>query len=283
MSRIVLDSAKVANTARIFDMKEKVIKFPFSQNATQVSTGITLKSGLVITDAFVRVTTAAAGTLNVGLGSSGVDNLIDALSCSATGYKYRDVIESEFLPPVMGAPGGNFVNTAAGLAIGTTATKVKTANAIEYTIDGVRYSKAATDDLFTFSGWDCADTKSKGAFLYLDAAGAASIVGTADAADVASIVWPDPVVDGKCCIGKVTVTQSGGGFTGGTTGFDDATTTDLYTDAVSGTNASTFGLTDQLVAQMGGIRLTSDYEIYYSTSAHAIAGWVYIVVRGGFE
>lgn len=284
MSRIVLETTKVKNTTRIFDMKEKVIKIPFSQNASQVTTGVTLKSGLVITDCFVNVTAAAAGTLNVGLGSTGVDNLIDALSCAATGYKYRDSIESEFLNPLYGAPGSNYVNTAAGLAIGGTVQKVKTANAIEYMIDGIRYSKAATDDLFTFSGWDCAASKAKGAFLYLDTAGAASIVGTADAADVASIVWPDPVVADKCCVGYVTVLQSaGGGFTGATTGFNDATTTDAYTDAVSGTNGSTFGLTDALVAQMGGVRLTSDYEVFYTTSAHAIAGWVYIVVRGGFE
>jgi hypothetical protein len=272
------------STARIFDMPERVIKFPFSQNATQISTGITLGSGLVVTDVFVNVTAAAAGTLNVGLGSTAVDNVIDALSCASTGYKYRDVIESEFLPSQYGAAGGNFVNTAAGLAVGGTVQKVKTANAIEYTIDGIRYSKAATDDLFTFSGWDCAASKAKGAFLYLDTAGAASIVGTADAASVSAIVWPDPVVAGKCCIGYVTVLQSGGGgFTGATTGFDDATTTDAYTDAVSGTNSSTFGLTDQLVPAMGGVRLASDSEIFYTTSAHAIAGWVYIVVKGGFE
>jgi hypothetical protein len=116
MSRIVLDSPEISNTTRIFDMKEKVIKIPFSQNATQVTTGITLKSGLVITDVFVNVTAAAAGTLNVGLGSSGVDNLIDAVSCASTGYIYRDGIESEFMAPVYGAPGGNYVNTAAGVA-----------------------------------------------------------------------------------------------------------------------------------------------------------------------
>jgi hypothetical protein len=151
-------------------------------------------------------------------------------------------------------------------------------------IDGIRYSKAATDDLFTFSGWDCATSKAKGAFLYLDTAGAASIVGTADADSVGAIVWPDPVVANKCCIGYVTILQSGGGgFTGATTGFNDATTTDAYLDAVSGTNSSTFGLSDQLVSVMGGVRLTSDYEIFYTTSAHAIAGFVYVVVRGGFE
>jgi hypothetical protein len=176
------------------------------------------------------------------------------------------VIESEFLPSAYGAPGGNYVNTAAGLAIGTTTTKVKTANAIEYTIDGIRYSKAATDDLFTMTGMDTtASTKYNGAFLY------------------PGITWPDPVVADKCCIGYVTVVKSDGAFTGGTTALNAANVTAAYTDGVSGTNSSTFGLTDQLVPSMGGLRLTSDYEIYYSTSAHAIAGFVYIVVKGGFE
>lgn len=285
MSRIHLASPKVAATTKIYDMPERVIKFPFSQNATQVTTGITLKSGLWITDIWANVVTGvASGKLHVGLGSSGTDNLIDNLDCATAGYKYRDVIESEFLPSAYGAPGGNYVNTAAGLAIGTTTTKVKTANAIEYTIDGIRYSKAATDDLFTMTGMDTtAANKYNGAFLYLDSAGAASIVAATEGATLAGITWPDPVVADKCCIGYVTVVKSDGAFTGGTTALNAANVTAAYTDGVSGTNSSTFGLTDQLVPSMGGLRLTSDYEIYYSTSAHAIAGFVYIVVKGGFE
>lgn len=275
----------VAPTTRVFDMPERVIKFPFSQNAVAKRTGVVLQSGMWITDIFVQVTTAVGGSsLNVMLGSTGVDNLIDALSCAATGWFYRDALESEFLPSLYGVPGGNHVNTSAGLAIATTKTKVKSVNSIEYFIDGVRYVKAGTDNLFDLTGMNTTGgTKYNGAFLYLDAAGTASIVAATEGATEAAIAWPDPVVADKCCVGKVVVTKSDGAFTGGTTDLDAANVTATYTNAVSGTNSSTFGLSDRIAMGMLGMRLTSDLELYYSTSAHAVAGWVYVVVRGGFE
>ena len=282
MSRIIMTPSKVQPTARVFDMKERVIKFPFSQNATQLGTGIKLGAGLIVTDIFVKVDAAAAGTLNVGLGSNG-DNLIDALSCAATGYKYRDVLESAFLPSQYGAAGGNYVNTAAGIAIGTTTTKIKSANAIEYTIDGIRYTKAATDDLWIpASVATSAVDLFNGCYLYLDAAGAQSVVDGTEAATLAGITWPDPVVAGKCCIGKITLSDSVGAFVAGEA-LTGGNVTVVYTDAVSGTNDDVFGLTSQLVPAMGGVRVATEAEIVYSTSAHAISGWVYVVVRGGFE
>lgn len=114
---------------------------------------------------------------------------------------------------------------AAGLATGTTAAKVKTVNAIGYTINGRTYAKAATDDLFTLAGAVMAAGEVQVIWLYLNAAGTASVEASAlkKASTTTSTTerytggafdWPDPV--DKACIGAVVITATGA-FTPGTT------------------------------------------------------------------
>lgn len=114
---------------------------------------------------------------------------------------------------------------AAGLASGTTPAKVKTANAIGYTINGRTYNKAATDDLFTLAGTVMAAGEVQAIFLLLDASGTASVQssGVKKASTTTSTTeryvpgafnWPDPV--DKAVVGAVVITATAA-FTPGTT------------------------------------------------------------------
>jgi hypothetical protein len=114
---------------------------------------------------------------------------------------------------------------AAGLASGTTAAKVKTVNAIGYTINGRTYAKAATDDLWTLSGAVMAAGEVQVIWLYLNAAGTASVeasalkkasttTSTTERYVAGAFDWPDPI--DKCVVGAVVITATGA-FTPGTT------------------------------------------------------------------
>lgn len=114
---------------------------------------------------------------------------------------------------------------AAGLASGTTASTVRTVNAIGYTINGRTYNKAATDNLFVLAGSVMAAGEVQVIWLYLDTSGAASVssTGLRKASTTTSTTeryvggafdWPDPV--DKCVVGAVVITATGA-FTPGTT------------------------------------------------------------------
>lgn len=109
-----------------------------------------------------------------------------------------------------------------GLAIGGTATKVKTASTIGYCINNVLYTKAATDDLFTHTDLtvQAADT-TKYYLLSLTAAGAGVITqGTATA-------LPD-VPSGNCPVGYIKVVTVAVTFTPATTSHAAAGVTTTY-------------------------------------------------------
>lgn len=113
--------------------------------------------------------------------------------------------------------------TSGALALGTTKSKVKTAATINYCIDGIMYTVAATDDLFVFTDTTVqAASTTKYYLLCLDAAGTASIVtGTAT-------TLPDAPA-GTCPVGYVKVVTSGAGtFIPGTTLLDAAQVTETY-------------------------------------------------------
>lgn len=125
----------------------------------------------------------------------------------------------------------------AGLANGTNTAKLKTASAVDYAIQGVAYTKSATDDFVDFTGFDVSDGSSRACYVALDASGDDSIIIGAEASDAAtaeSNLNSVDVPDTKTVIGKVVLTMSGGGFTGGTTGFDDGNVdTVTITDLIS--------------------------------------------------
>lgn len=109
-----------------------------------------------------------------------------------------------------------------GLAIATTTTKVKTANAIDYTIDNVLYTKAATDNLFVHTDLtvQAADT-TKYYLLSLDSSGAATITqGT-------STALPDCPTD-ECPVGYLKIVTVAVTFTPATTAHSAAGVTTTY-------------------------------------------------------
>lgn len=138
--------------------------------------------------------------------------------------------------------------SAAGVTIATTATKVKTANTLVFTINGVFYSMNATDNLWTLSGTVVAASSWQKYALLVDTTGASgpSIVeGTQSKVSAAAVTWVnlgyntpwDPYLSAvgstKVVVGVLTVAiGSSGSFTPGTTALDDANVTDTYIDGV---------------------------------------------------
>ena len=124
----------------------------------------------------------------------------------------------------------------AGLAIGTTKSKVKTANAIDYTIDGIFYSKAATDDLFVHTDVTVqAVGTTKLYALCLDASGNASIIAGPVTQTVDGITYTlkagqlPPIPATKCLVGVLKiVTDATHTFTPATTLNDAAGITATY-------------------------------------------------------
>ena len=124
----------------------------------------------------------------------------------------------------------NLCLNSGAIAIATDTTKVKSTATINYLIDGVFYAKAATDDLWTLTGFTCPLSMYNKCMLCLDASGDPQIVPGTAAAAAADVVIP-AIPAAWSVVGYVQVLQSAGGaFTGGTTGLDDATTTDTYVD-----------------------------------------------------
>jgi hypothetical protein len=113
--------------------------------------------------------------------------------------------------------------TTGALAIGTTKSKIKTAAAINYCIDGIMYVKAATDDLFVFTDVTVqAISTTKYYLLCLDASGTATVIsGTSTGLPA--------IPDGVCPVGYVKiVTSAAGTFVPATTLLDAAQVTATY-------------------------------------------------------
>ncbi len=109
------------------------------------------------------------------------------------------------------------------LAIGSAATKAKTAAAVDYTIAGVMYSKAATDDLFVHTDLTVqADGETKYYLLSLNAAGTALIT----AGDAGGVLPTCPALN--CPVGYLKIVADGASFTPATTDHDAANITTTY-------------------------------------------------------
>jgi hypothetical protein len=113
--------------------------------------------------------------------------------------------------------------TTGDLAIGSNKAKVQNATAIAYCINGVQYTKAATDDLFVFTDTTVqAASSTKYYMLGLNSSGTASVTtGTSSALPA--------VPSGVCPVGYVKiVTSAAGTFIPGTTLLDAAQVTATY-------------------------------------------------------
>ena len=64
---------------------------------------------------------------------------------------------------------------AAALSVGSNTAKARTNGTCPYMVDGVFYSKASTDDLWTLTGTDSAASQETILLFYLDAAGTATM------------------------------------------------------------------------------------------------------------
>ena len=124
---------------------------------------------------------------------------------------------------------GNVSRTVAGLAAGTTNGKIKTTNAIQYSINGVNKTKAGTDNLWDLSAESAPGALTYGAYwLYLDGSGNASfsaqVKGSSVANAVAALPYPDST---KAVVGVyvTAVNETMSGALGGTfyEGFPTAT------------------------------------------------------------
>lgn len=130
---------------------------------------------------------------------------------------------------------GNRCFTKAICAIGSNTAKAKTTATAEYCIDGVMYSKGATDDLFVFTDLTVQPISTTCFYaLCLDSGGNASIInGTpvstaAITAGTAHAYIPE-IPATKCCVGAIKVVTDGTGtFVPATDGLDDAAVTDTY-------------------------------------------------------
>ena len=133
--------------------------------------------------------------------------------------------------------GGNLCLAKAGLAIATTTTKIKTANAIDYAINGVLYTKAATDNI----AMTAADAQAAGtSCLYLVCIDKDGNVTTVKGDEVSTddvtsgksvLTWPQPTSNDVVTIGAVRVdTSASVTFIAGTTALDAAGITDTYYD-----------------------------------------------------
>lgn len=113
--------------------------------------------------------------------------------------------------------------TKVGSAIGTTKTTIQIAAAAAFTVAGVHYAKAITDDFFVLTGFGVTNAMYNVCLLCIDTAGAMQIgIGT-EAATLAAVVLAATPAN-SCVVAQVVVNPTGtGNFVGGTTDLDDAT------------------------------------------------------------
>ena len=142
---------------------------------------------------------------------------------------------NEVAPATWSAQLGNLLNglmtahnamsfTPGGTTIATTATSVKTVNALMYSIGGFAYTKAATDNFWAIgTGLNTTNGNWNGCWLGINAAGSAVLQYGTQATTQAGIVMPTPAAT-TCVVAYLTVNPTGtGNFVGGTTPLNDGT------------------------------------------------------------
>lgn len=126
----------------------------------------------------------------------------------------------------------NSVAGKAGVATGTTTSKVKTANQVDFFINGSVFRKAATDDFWTLTGSTVAISSFQKWLLCVDSSGAASVVIGTAASTAAGVVLP-ALPANKSVFGVLTVaTDASHTFIPGTTLLGAAGITATYVDGL---------------------------------------------------
>jgi len=127
---------------------------------------------------------------------------------------------------------------AAAISIGSDTAKVRTNGTCPFMVDGVFFSKASTDDLWTLSGTASAASQTAIFLLYLTGAGAASIAQVGPYATEALCIENLPALpDGKALIGSLrVVTSSSQTFEPGTDAPGTGNTATYYDGGYAGYN-----------------------------------------------
>ena len=156
--------------------------------------------------------------------------------------------------------------SAAGVARGTTATKVKIVNTLQFSVGGAQFSKAATDDFWTLSGTTVQASSWQKYLLLITGAGVASIQeGTQSVVSAAGVSWdgiskvskwaPFITVVGttKCVAATLTIaTDSSHTFVPGTTALNASGITATFTDGVDQSILPLMGNATGLIVGNGG-------------------------------
>jgi len=143
------------------------------------------------------------------------------------------------MQPHQESRGGTACFSRAGLAEGTNANTIQIAApngaGIDYSIDGIGYHKADTDNIAMTALAQQADLTTCLYLVQIDSGGTVSLVKgdevlTADLTNgKTALHWPRPDAS-KCPIGAIKVATSGTTFTSGTTDLGAAGITDSYYD-----------------------------------------------------
>lgn len=137
--------------------------------------------------------------------------------------------------------GVTFCTGKAGLAKGTTSGTIKTANAINFAIDGYGYTKGATDNIAVTALPQQAVSQTGIYAIWIDTGGnvsvtQGSVVSTADLAAGNVALKHGNDQSGKCLIGLWTVvTDATHTFTAGTTDPNATGVTSAFYDVMGGT------------------------------------------------
>jgi hypothetical protein len=130
----------------------------------------------------------------------------------------------------------NCAFTAAGVAMATTTTAVKTVNSLTYLIEGVFKVKAGTDNFWTaansFTAMQTVPIGSRCIILLLiDAAGAASAIqGPIGTTDLLATVPVDTIPQAKAIVGTVKVVTGTANFVPGTDAWNKANVAFTFAD-----------------------------------------------------
>lgn len=156
---------------------------------------------------------------------------------------------------------GDYLLSVPALAEGSTAANVATA-ALYYTVNGVMYYKAAVAAGTALSGDNIPQAKYGAWALDIGADGtiditpaAANATGYDDAAAAAAGL--PTVAANHVRLGYVTASKSDGVFDPGTTGLDDASTTEAYTDGDNLVDSLTAAVSDARPAALSAAAVTA--------------------------
>lgn len=119
----------------------------------------------------------------------------------------------------------------AGASGGTAPAKVRTNATVVFQIDGEFKSKASTDDFWTLTGTTLTAGQVNKWLLYVDGAGAASVVECLVSTTAAGVVVPFPT-QAKSCFAYVQVTCNSSTFVPGTTSLAAGTVTTVFWDGM---------------------------------------------------